>query len=61
MYSSTTNYIFMSKRTYQPSKQKRATTHGFLVRMATTAGAKIIRARRRVGRARLTVKPSKAR
>lgn len=51
----------MSKRTYQPSKQKRATTHGFLVRMATTAGAKIIAARRRKGRAQLTIKPSKAR
>ena len=61
LYSSTTNYIDMSKRTYQPSKQKRATTHGFLVRMATAAGAKVILARRRKGRAQLTVKPSKAR
>jgi len=48
----------MSKRTYQPSKQKRATTHGSLVRMATPAGAKIVAARRRKGRAQLTVKPS---
>jgi len=51
----------MSKQTYQPSKQKRATTHGFLVRSATTAGAGVLKARRRKGRAKLTVKPSKAR
>lgn len=48
----------MSKRTYQPSKQKRATTHGFLVRSETTAGRKILRNRRRKGRHQLTVKPS---
>lgn len=46
----------MPKRTYQPSKKKRATTHGFLVRSATPTGRKIIRARRRKGRAQLTVK-----
>lgn len=46
----------MSKRTYQPSKQKRATTHGFLVRSETTSGAKVIQARRRKGRVQLTVK-----
>jgi len=48
----------MSKRTYQPSKRKRATTHGFLVRSATTAGRAILRARRRKGRHQLAVKPS---
>lgn len=45
----------MSKRTYQPKKKKRATTHGFLVRGKTSAGAKILRARRRKGRAQLAV------
>ncbi len=46
----------MSKRTYQPSKKKRATTHGFLVRSATTSGKKVLAKRRRQGRAKLTVK-----
>ena len=54
-----TNYIDMPKRTYQPSKRKRATTHGFLVRTATAAGRKIIQARRRKGRAQLTVKKAR--
>jgi len=49
----------MSKRTYQPSKRKRATTHGFLVRTETTSGRKVIRARRRKGRAKLTVKKAR--
>ena len=45
----------MSKRTYQPKKKKRATTHGFLARTATKAGTRVIRARRRKGRAKLAV------
>jgi len=45
----------MPKRTYQPKKRKRAKTHGFLVRSATKAGAAILRARRRKGRAKLSV------
>lgn len=49
----------MSKRTYQPSKQKRMTTHGFLVRSATKSGSKVLQARRRKGRAKLAVKKSK--
>jgi large subunit ribosomal protein L34 len=49
----------MSKRTYQPSKQKRMTTHGFLVRTGTKSGAKVLQARRRKGRASLAVKKSK--
>jgi large subunit ribosomal protein L34 len=49
----------MSKRTYQPSKRKRATTHGFLVRTATKAGRAILQARRRKGRASLAVQPLK--
>ncbi len=45
----------MPKRTYQPKKRKRATTHGFLVRSATTSGTKVLQARRRKGRAKLSV------
>lgn len=51
----------MPKRTYQPSKKKRATTHGFLARTASKAGAAIIRARRRKGRSELAVSPMKRR
>lgn len=45
----------MPKRTYQPKKKKRATTHGFLARKKSTTGAKVLKARRRKGRAKLAV------
>ncbi|MBD5552708.1 MAG: 50S ribosomal protein L34 [Desulfovibrio sp.] len=44
------------KRTYQPSKIRRARRHGFLIRMATPGVRAIIRRRRRKGRKRLAPK-----
>lgn len=43
------------KRTFQPSRRSRITTHGFRKRMQTAAGRAIINARRRKGRKKLSV------
>jgi large subunit ribosomal protein L34 len=47
--------IVTMKRTYQPSKIRRARTHGFLVRMKSRGGRAVINARRAKGRKRLAV------
>jgi large subunit ribosomal protein L34 len=48
-----------TKRTWQPKKLKRLKKHGFLTRMASSEGAKVIKRRRSKGRKKLAVTISK--
>ncbi len=41
--------------TYQPKKKKRKRTHGFLARINSVGGRKLLKRRRQKGRKKLTV------
>lgn len=43
------------KRPFQPSKRQRQKVHGFLTRMDSVGGRRVIKARRAKGRKKLTV------
>jgi large subunit ribosomal protein L34 len=49
-------YICTMSITYQPNRRKRAKTHGFITRTKTETGRKVTQARRRKGRASVSIK-----
>jgi len=45
----------MPKRTYQPKKLKRLRKHGYMARVATSGGKKVLKRRRAQGRVKLSI------
>ena len=49
------------KRTYQPKKRQEQKEHGFMKRMKTASGRKILKARRAKGRKKISAKEKRSR
>ncbi len=45
----------MPKRTYQPKKRRKARTHGFMKRMESATGRKVLAKRRAKGRKKIAI------
>lgn len=50
----------MTKRTYQPKKKKKARVHGFMKRMQSAGGKKVLKRRMAKGRKKIAISVRKA-